>query len=618
MLDRTRRFARETGTLRSEGALRRPLGFAAYAYGRLERARGRRGRAAGALRLALRADPNSVTYAGEAGVELARSGDSDAAEVILARLLETAEEIEAAEAGEQQADGEGAALADARAHAALVCEALGDLRGTRELAAAAIEAAPGEWPRRAAVAVALERAGEPTGALEQAYLAGESRQQRRLEGLLRATNPDWMPELPRTPLGTAPKQALCLLESSLPHTPSGYAYRSRAVMRAFRDAGVEPVAATRLGFPANRGIGDWSEVESVEGVVHHRFGPRAGRRAEPLDTQLQDNAELLLGLAERIPPSLLVAASPHPNGLLGLALRDALGVPLVYDVRGFPEMSLATRFGGAGSELYRRRRAAETRCALQADAVITLSETMRAELLARGVDRDSVSVVPHSVDTDLLTPREPPVDLARSYGLEGRFVIGCVTSLNEYEGMDVLLRALAEARAEHPDLAALIVGDGPARGSLQRLAAELGIADAVVFSGPVAHESVPDHLALLDLFALPRHDLEVCRAVTPLKPFEALAMGVPLVVSDLAALTEVARDSGAARVVPAGDHSALARTVLELASDRVARVELGTRAVAYARDRHSPATVAERLRAVLASLPAHRPATQASEGRWRA
>jgi glycosyltransferase involved in cell wall biosynthesis len=243
---------------------------------------------------------------------------------------------------------------------------------------------------------------------------------------------------------------------------------------------------------------------------------------------------------------------------------------------------------------------------------------MRAELLARGIDRDAVSVVPHSVDTDLLTPREPPADLARSYGLEGRFVVGCVTSLNGYEGMDVLLHALAEARAEQPDLAALIVGDGPARASLQRLAAKLGIADAVVFSGPVAHESVPDHLALLDLFALPRHDLEVCRAVTPLKPFEALAMGVPLLLSDLAALAEIASDSGAARLVPPGDPSALAKTMLQLASDRAARVVLGTRAAAYARERHGPEAVAERMGAALRSLPAGRPAAEPNAGRWRA
>ena len=58
----------------------------------------------------------------------------------------------------------------------------------------------------------------------------------------------------------------------------------------------------------------------------------------------------------------------------------------------------------------------------------------------------------------------------------------------------------------------------------EELAAELGIGDAVEFTGRVDQDRVPEHYALLDLFAIPRRNLEVCRAVTPLKPFEALAM----------------------------------------------------------------------------------------------
>jgi glycosyltransferase involved in cell wall biosynthesis len=456
--------------------------------------------------------------------------------------------------------------------------------------------------------VALERAGEPTSALDQARLAGEDWQARRLEGLLRASDPGWLPELPRTALGPGPaRQVLCLLEASLPHAPSGYAYRSRLLMRALSEAGYGPVAATRLGFPATRGVTDWERVETVDGVVHHRFGRRLRggrrRRAEPLDLQLQENAELLLALAEQSPPSLVLAATPHLNGVLGLALRAATGVPLVYDVRGFPEMTLATRFGGAGSELYRLRRAAETRCASEADAVITLSETMRAELVARGVHRDRVSVVPHAVDTVALAPRDAPAELAGSYGLKGRFVVGCVSSLTHYEGIDLLLRAVSEARAENPDLAALIVGDGPARPALERLAAELGIEASVAFAGRVPHDAVADHYALLDLFALPRRDLEVCRAVTPLKPFEAMAMGVPLVVSDLAALAEIVDESGGGRRVAPEDQTGLARTIVELAADRSLRVELGSRGMEYARARHSEAAVAERLREALGSVP---------------
>ena len=124
-------------------------------------------------------------------------------------------------------------------------------------------------------------------------------------------------------------------------------------MRALGEIGVEPLAATRLGFPASRGILDWAAVESVDGVRHHRFNAPGLRHytSVPLDLRQQRNAEQLLALIERESPSLLIAASPHLNGVMALALRAATGIlPVVYDVRGFPEMTWATQHGGAGSE----------------------------------------------------------------------------------------------------------------------------------------------------------------------------------------------------------------------------------------------------------------------------
>ena len=161
---------------------------------------------------------------------------------------------------------------------------------------------------------------------------------------------------------------------------------------------------------------------------------------------------------------------------------------------------------------------------------------MKAELVGRGLDPDRVFTVPHIVDADRYSPRPRDEELARSYGIDGKLTVGTVTSLTDYEGIDTLLRAVARARAARPDITALIVGDGPARASLEALAAELGVEDEVVFTGRIAQDRVPEHYALLDVFVLARHDLEVCRAVTPLKPYEALAMGVPVIASDFPAL----------------------------------------------------------------------------------
>jgi D-inositol-3-phosphate glycosyltransferase len=502
----------------------------------------------------------------------------------------------AAELAEQQRAGQ--PDPDALAAAALLRASLADVGAARQLAIGALGTAPAGWPGRRVATLALERAGEPTRALE---LADEPEQRARLAGQLRALDPGWAPELSERSVAPVAGRVLCLLESSLPHAPSGYGYRSMEMLRALREAGFEPVVATRLGFPASRGITGWAPVEEVDGVEHHRFNLPGVRQYSgiPLDERLQRNAEMLLELAERIEPGLIIAATPHLNGVLGLALRRATGVPFVYDVRGFPEMTWAVQPGGADSEVYRLRRQAETRCAAEADQVIVPSETMRSELAGRGVDADQIAIVPQVVDLEAYGPRARPDGLAREYGLDAGFIAGCVSSLQDYEGIDLLLRAVALARDEGHDVGALVVGDGPARPGLESLASDLGIAETVAFTGRVERAAAPDHYALLDAFALPRRDLEVCRAVTPLKPFEALAMGVPLIASDLPALAEVVSGSGGGVLVPPESPQALTGALTRLADDPAAREALGASGREYMVAGHDRRAAAAALRATL-------------------
>lgn len=591
---RTRRWLGELGEPIRHGAFRHPGALLAYLRGRRLRARGRYPEAIEALgRAAQRSgDPVYALYLvkalreagdperaldtlealasgsghdpallGEVGVELTRLGRTEQA-------LEVARGLAAGPAG-----------AEHRAAAAGVYAAAGDLDAARRLALRASEEAPDGSDAQRVAARALEFAGEPSRALELAKRAGEKDQERRLRGLLRELEPGWAPRLEPAKRDWQPtgSHVLALLEVSLPQAPSGYAYRSRDLLAALREGGFEPFAATRLGFPASRGSRSWSPVGTVDGVIHHRFNVPGMRQYSgvPLDQRVQENAERLHDLVQRARPAAIIAGTPDLNGVTGLALRSATGVPVVYDVRGFPEMSWAAQTGGADTELYRLRRDAETACASAADAVITLSETMRLELAGRGVDSDRIFIVPQIVDADRFAPRPRNEELARSYGIDGRLVVGSVTSLTDYEGIDVLLRAVASARTERPDIAALIVGDGAYRPALEDLTTELGIGDAVVFTGRLDQGRVPDHYALLDLFAIPRRDLEVCRAVTPLKPFEALSMQVPVLASELPALTEIVSSSGGGRTVTPGSEQDLAGAILELGNDPSARERLG-------------------------------------------
>ena len=125
---------------------------------------------------------------------------------------------------------------------------------------------------------------------------------------------------------------------------------------------------------------------------------------------------------------------------------------------------------------------------------------------------------------------------------------------------------------------ALIVGDGPERLALAQLARRLGVADRVLLPGRVGHDDVPAYYALMDVFVVPRTDEPTTRLVTPLKPYEAMACGKPVVVSRVPALQEMVLEGRTGLSFVPEDAGDLADVIERLAADPEGRAALGGRA----------------------------------------
>ncbi|OAB86532.1 hypothetical protein AWH69_14510 [Janibacter melonis] len=450
---------------------------------------------------------------------------------------------------------------------------------------------------------ACSRAGEPTLQRELVLLqiaatpaaqgpvrARLHRALRSVEGRLRETDPAWAPTVPPEVLAAAaaehasarsargedaPRRPAHLLKVALPQRQSGYSVRSRYSLAAQLEAGLDPVAITALDV-----AGDAPSPQDVHGVPHHRLVREATPDKEAYDEHLDAYAAALAPVLARTGADLLHVHSGgrgYDSALVGGAVARALGLPWVYEVRGFFEATWSPDPEHAEeAETYRRRRATDTRAMLAADAVVTLSESMRGDIVGRGVPAERVHVVPNGVDAQAFSPSERRPELVQRYGLEGRFVFGYVSNLDHYrEAQELLVDAAMALRTNGVDATALVVGDGQRRAEVEAHAEAVGAGDAVVFTGRVPHDEVLDHYALMDVFVVPRVDEQAARLVTPLKPFEAMAAGLPLVVSDLPALTEIIGDG--ARGVPfaAGDAGALADVLAELHADPERRARLG-------------------------------------------
>lgn len=459
-------------------------------------------------------------------------------------------------------------------------------------------------------ALATTKAGEPTARLallrrwaeldDRPLVAALVREQ---EGRLREFGPGWLPgELPATDLDPVPGRVLHLLKASLPHRTSGYAVRSFYLLRERSRAGEDVLAATALDFPGE----PVPPVEDVGGVPHLRLLRDDIPEREPPDTHLAAFARRLLDVVREHRPAVLHAHSGHRGyelALVALAVGRATGIPVVYEVRGLfegvwtSEVERATR-----SELYRLRRELETRCLVQADAVVTLSESMREDIVGRPPTREGlrpdperVVVVPNGVDAAAIDPRPPRQDLRDRLGLVEAHVVGYVSNLDHpREGQEVLVEAVALLRGRGVPVSALLVGGGQRQQALERLAAERGVAEHVVLTGQVPHEEVGDYYALLDVFVVPRIDERAARLVTPLKPYEAMSMGVPVVVSALPALLEIVGEGERGATFPAGDAAALADVLEELLADPARRASMAQEARAWVREHRTWAAIARR------------------------
>ncbi|MGK5529920.1 glycosyltransferase family 4 protein [Streptomyces sp. URMC 129] len=470
-----------------------------------------------------------------------------------------------------------------------------------------VQGPPGALRRLAVWAAAVDRPATAARAL--ARLPEDDRRRERLLAALSGRSADQGPAAVPAPAARAvrpvPGRVLHLVTNSPPYRNAGYTVRTQGIVRAQRAAGLDPHVVTRLGFPVAQGRWDGRRTHDVDGVLHHRLLP--GWMPATPAAVLARNAELAARLVERIRPAVLHAATDHPNGRVALALRESFGIPVVYEVRGFLEETWLTQAPGrtSGSPAYRASRALETHCMRAADLVITLGEVMKEEIIARGVPAEKVHVVPNAVDDVFLQPLPDAEELRARLGIApDEPVVGTVSTLTPHEGLGTLLDAAAELRHRGLPVRLLIAGDGPQRPALACRAADLGLDGAVIFTGRVPFGEVRAHHALLDVFAVPRTNARVCRLVTPLKPVEAMASGLPVVASDVPALAELVAEGVTGHLVPPGDPSAWADTLQALLGDPGARRTLGNAARAHvARDR-TWAHAAERTREIYRTLGA--------------
>jgi PEP-CTERM/exosortase A-associated glycosyltransferase len=361
---------------------------------------------------------------------------------------------------------------------------------------------------------------------------------------------------------------LHILDHSLP-LHSGYVYRTLGIVDQQRALGWEPVLLTSgkhyAPGPAREQIGEWEFLRTrmPTGAIAKLPWFRELKIVGDLDRRLDE-------VIDEVHPQVLHAHSPVLNAVPALRAGRRHAIPVVYEVRALWEDAAASHAAHGTARLrYAATRLVETRALQRADAVTTICEGLRADLIARGISGDKITVIPNGVDRGVFCgPGVPDSALARRLGLCGRTVLAFFGSFYSYEGLHVLLRAVPELQRRHPGIAVLLAGGGPEEENLRALARGLDLGNSVVFAGRVPQEKMPRYYDLADLLVFPRISLRLTELVTPLKPLEAMAQQRIVVASNIGGHRELIRDRETGYLFPPGESQHLAHGVLAALADR--------------------------------------------------
>lgn len=269
-------------------------------------------------------------------------------------------------------------------------------------------------------------------------------------------------------------------------------------------------------------------------------------------------------------PDILVTTSPQFFcAVAGWVVSRVRSMPWVFELRDlWPESIVAVGAMKHGIVI-KALEALELHMYKKADRIVSVTESFKDNLIDRGIDEDKIDVVLNGVNLNLFQPRERNSELEAEWGLRGKFVVGYLGTLGMAHGLDKVLDSAA-LLMDHPDIVFMIAGAGARR---DFLANEIGTRQLsnVKLLPSQPRERMPDVWSVQDAALISLQNSDLFRTVIPSKIFEAMGMGIPMIVSlPEGETTRLVSKLGSGVTVPPENPKALADEILRLKGDNEA------------------------------------------------
>lgn len=338
----------------------------------------------------------------------------------------------------------------------------------------------------------------------------------------------------------------------------------------------------------------WRQVEEVDGIrvvrVKSYITANEGFLKRTLDYMSFMLMGFVMGLFERR-PDVVVATSPQFFCAIGgWALSVAKWRPFVFELRDLWPASITAVGAMRKNLVIRVLEKIELFLYRRAEGIVSVTESFREDLVSRGIPREKIHVVINGVDLDRYEPRPRDADLAREYDLDGKLVAGYMGTHGMAHALPKVLEA-AERLLHRDDIVFFFAGSGAERAKVEQIVRERNLRNVRLIPRQ-PKERMPALWSACDLSIVPLRDTPVFSTVIPSKIFEAMGMGVPILMSlPEGEATAIVRSTGSGVCVPPEDPGAMAAAIVALAEDpqRLADYRKTAHAAAplYSRDKQA-------------------------------
>lgn len=238
-------------------------------------------------------------------------------------------------------------------------------------------------------------------------------------------------------------------------------------------------------------------------------------------------------------PDIIIGHSILTN-FLSLKLAKQKNIPFVFHMTDAQHTMIPYRF------LQPIGKYLERKILSQADCVITINEILKEYAISMGANPEKTHVIRAGIDHERYDPTKYSLKLREKYHiLQDDIVILFIGWLYHFSGLKELIKEFSKVHEEYPKLKILICGDGDAFSELESLVNEFKLNSKVILSGKIPFEEVPEHISISNICVLPAYKNETMKHIVPIKMYEYMIMGKPVVATRLPGiLKEFGQDNG--------------------------------------------------------------------------